>query len=136
MCLSNSESYNILVFYLYYLFILVSYLIYCFTFLLIGYIVLYYVWCGRGRLDEGIFSNRFGPRRRARLLISSGPSTMIITRKLKPRKWPAREVNTFLKTRDMPLGPEDWSLWKEVCQFKPWWFEDAISTWLQMWWLG
>ena len=61
------------------------------------------------------------------------PSTMTITKKLKPRKWHARDVNTSRKTRDTPLGPEDWSPWKEVCQFKPWWFEDAISTWLQMW---
>ena len=45
----------------------------------------------------------------------------------------AREVNTSRKIRDTPLGLEDRSPWKEVCQFKPWWFEDAISTWLQMW---
>ena len=135
MCLSNSESYNILGFYLYYLFILVSYLIYCFTFLLIGYTVLYYVWCWGGGgelLDEGILPNRFDLRTRwvdcSSILAQHNDYNQEIE-----AKEVAREVNTSRKIRDTPLGLEDWSPWKEVCQFKPWWFEDAISTWLQMW---
>ena len=133
MCLSNSESYNILGFYLYYLFILVSYLIYCFTFLLIGYTILYYVWCwGGGCLTKEYYQidSTWG---QGGLDCSSILAQHNDYNQEIEAKEVARKVNTSRKTRDTPLGLEDWSPWKEVCQFKPWWFEDAISTWLQMW---